>query len=334
MTEFWKKGQKALTEAARKNKYYDMLWVILIAIFIVLSLLSDRFLSLRNFQAMALQFAALGVLTLGMMVPLIVGGINLGLIAMGNTSCILMAVCYFAWNGAGGELSLGGVLFYMLLTLLIGTALGAFCGFLVGYLQIPAMLATLAMQQLCNGISMILTRGKGFTGFSDRFLEVSTGIRLKMPMCLWIFCLVVFLVSILLRRKIIGTHFYMIGSNEKASGFSGINVKKVQLCAYLFSGVCAALGCLLMTMQYNSANVAQGDSYILKTVLICVLGGVSPLGGSGKVFGVVLALIMLQFISSGLNVAGVTAFAQTSLWGFVVLAVMGVNRYLAVKKKM
>lgn len=182
------------------------------------------------------------------------------------------------------------------------------------------------------GISLILTRGKGFTGFSDNFLMVSTRIVFKMPLCLWIFCIVIFLVSLLLKKKIVGAQFYMIGSNEKASAFSGIDIKRIQLYAYIFSGVCAALGCLLMTMQYNSANVAQGDSYILKTVLICVLGGVSPLGGFGEVFGVILALVLLQFISSGLNIIGVTAFAQTSLWGFVVLIVMGINRYMSVKK--
>lgn len=321
-----------LIKFVKRNKYYDMLWIVLAITFLVLSIFSDKFLSLRNFQAMALQFSALGILTLGMMVPLIVGGINLALIAIGNASCVLMAVCYFSNTLQGELVPAYRVMMYIMLTLIIGALFGALCGILIGYLQIPAMLATLALQQMCNGISLILTRGKGFTGFSDNFLMVSTRIVFKMPLCLWIFCIVIFLVSLLLKKKIVGAQFYMIGSNEKASAFSGIDIKRIQLYAYIFSGICAALGCLLMTMQYNSANVAQGDSYILKTVLICVLGGVSPLGGFGEVFGVILALVLLQFISSGLNIIGVTAFAQTSLWGFIVLIVMGINRYMSVKK--
>ena len=90
-----------------------------------------------------------------------------------------------------------------------------------------------------------------------------------------------------------------------------------------------------MAMQFDSVNVGQGDSFILKTVLICVLGGVSPTGGSGKVYGVVLALIILQLVSSGLHILGLVSYVQTSLWGLVVLAVMGIQRfaeYLSQKK--
>lgn len=93
------------------------------------------------------------------------------------------------------------------------------------------------------------------------------------------------------------------------------------------SGLLAGFGCFLMTMQFDAVNVGQGDSFILKTVLICVLGGVSPVGGYGRVYGVVLALTILQLVSSGLNILGLVSYVQTSLWGIVVLAVVAVQRY-------
>lgn len=99
------------------------------------------------------------------------------------------------------------------------------------------------------------------------------------------------------------------------------------------SGLLSGLGCFLMAMQFDSVNVGQGDSFILKTVLICVLGGVSPVGGYGRVFGVMLSLIILQFVSSGLNLLGLVSYVQTSLWGIVVLAVVGIQRYADYRKQ-
>lgn len=135
------------------------------------------------------------------------------------------------------------------------------------------------------------------------------------------------LVSVMFNKKILGAKIFMVGSNNLASEYCGISVKHTLLWTYFMSGLLAGFGCFLMTMQFDAVNVGQGDSFILKTVLICVLGGVSPVGGYGRVYGVVLALTILQLVSSGLNILGLVSYVQTSLWGIVVLAVVAVQRY-------
>jgi simple sugar transport system permease protein len=83
-----------------------------------------------------------------------------------------------------------------------------------------------------------------------------------------------------------------------------------------------------MTSRFNSANAGYGASYLLITVLVAVLGGVNPFGGFGKISGLIMTLIILQFISSGLNLLGVTAFVTISLWGTILILVMGLNHFI------
>lgn len=320
--------QKSLIRLVRRNLYDSMLWLILLAVTVGISMGASQFLTVRNFQSMALQFAPMAIYTIGMLFPLMVGGINLGLVAGGNAACVIMATLYFSEAGAPLLQSGVGIVLCVLLVVVLGVAFGALSGYMIGYLKIPAMLATIAVQQVCNGVSMILTRGVGKSGYSEQFLALSTKVVVGMPLCFWICIVFMVVASVLLRKRIIGVKLVAVGSNATAAGFSGVNVKHVQLAAYMFSGFCSAVGALMMTLQYNSANANQGDSYVLRTVLACVLGGVSPNGGFGRVSGVVISLVLLQFIGSGLNLAGVTSYVQTSMWGAIVLLVMAVDRFV------
>ncbi len=120
----------------------------------------------------------------------------------------------------------------------------------------------------------------------------------------------------------------MLGSNSIATEYSGINIKAVLIKAYLLSGFLSGVASLIMISRFNSANAGYGASYLLITVLLGVLGGVSPSGGFGKVSGLVLALIILQLISSGLNLLGVSTMVALALWGIILIIVIAVNNVL------
>lgn len=309
-----------------ENKLYVVLWLIIIGLFLVLSVTSDVFLSARNFQSMALQIAPLGLLSLGMMFAIVSGGINLGLVATGNLSCIFMAIMYknvFKVEYVGPFGILLTIVLVCLLSGLIATAIGG----MIGYLSVPAILAGLTVQKFSDGISLVLTRGTAYSRFAEGLRAVDTKLILGIPAGVYVTVLTAVVVSVIFKYKILGSKIFMVGSNNVASEYCGISVNNTLLWTYLLSGILSGLGCFLMAMQFDSINVGQGDSFILKTVLICVLGGVNPVGGFGKVYGVILALIILQLVSSGLNILGLVSYVQTSLWGIVVLAVMGIQRY-------
>ncbi len=122
-----------------------------------------------------------------------------------------------------------------------------------------------------------------------------------LPVQLVVFVAVAAFVGFLLSRTTYGPKLYMLGTSERAARFSGLKNDRLLIKTYLLSGVCAALGGLVMLANYNSARADYGAVYTLQCVLIVVLGGVSPTGGKGRLSGVLLAIVVLQILSSGLN---------------------------------
>ena len=114
----------------------------------------------------------------------------------------------------------------------------------------------------------------------------------------------------------------MIGSNIEATRYSGISTRRVITLIYALSGAMCALAGIIMMARFNSVRVGHGESYLLITVLACFLGGVNPFGGFGKVVSVFLALVILQLLSSGLNLLGASQHLATAIWGIMLVGVM------------
>ena len=114
----------------------------------------------------------------------------------------------------------------------------------------------------------------------------------------------------------------MVGSNIEATRYSGISTRRVITLIYALSGAMCALAGIIMVARFNSVRVGHGESYLLITVLACFLGGVNPFGGFGKVVSVFLALVILQLLSSGLNLLGASQHLATAIWGIMLVGVM------------
>ena len=146
--------------------------------------------------------------------------------------------------------------------------------------------------------------------------------------------LVVFLVCAAVAGAIVaftgfGTTILMLGTNDTAARFSGLKVKSLLIRTYVLSGIMAAMAGIVMLANYNSAKADYGASYTLLTVLIVVLGGVNPNGGSGRLSGVLLSILMLQVLSSGLNMfPDISNFYRPLIWGGVLLLVICMNEGL------
>ncbi|HHU48090.1 MAG TPA: ABC transporter permease [Clostridiales bacterium] len=295
-----------------------ILWMIFMAIFRF-----DKFYTLINFQTMAAQFPEFGLMALGVLLCMISGGIDLSVVGVANFTAIacgqLMKVIA---EGAG--LNGAGILLVMLIGVVIGTAAGIFNGFLVSKIKIPPILATLGSYELFRGIAIVLTKGKAVSELPIKYAETIAGKLFGMiPVQLIFFIAVVLFLSFLLNRTTYGTKLYMLGTNETASVFSGHNTDRVLITTYMLSGICAALGGLIMLANYNSARADYGTVYTLQCVLIVVLGGTNPMGGKGRISGTVLAICVLQMISAGLNrFPQISSFYIPLFWGGVLLLVM------------
>jgi simple sugar transport system permease protein len=316
---------------ARAHRDLVGLTGVLFAVFLVMWALNpERFGTVNNLRSMAFQLPEIGILTLGMMVAMLHGGINLSIVGLANLTGITVALVLHAMvpQGAGGDASWQLGVVAVAAGFLASLVVGLLQGVLIGYAGVSAILATLGTMTLVNGACVLITHGSTLTGFPNSILVLGNGSLGPVPVPLVLFLICGALLSVLLRRTTFGFSVYMLGTNQEATKFAGINNRRVLLNVYLLSSLLASIAGLVMMGRFNSVKADYGQSYLLITVLAAVLGGTSASGGFGKVLGVVLAVIMLQLIASGLNLLGVDPFFAIATWGAILLVVMTLNHFL------
>jgi simple sugar transport system permease protein len=315
--------QQRLKTSLKTNE--GILFVIFLAVFILMSVLSPgRFLSRGNLQSMAYQLPEFGILTLSMMLVIVSGGINLSLTYMATLSMIVggMVMAGITANGGAAAWALfAGIGLMILIALLCG----ALNGYVVVYLGVTPMIATLGTSTLFEGISLNITRGGAISGFPAEFLEIGGGSLLGVPVPMLVFAAVVVAMRLFLERSGFGSAVYMTGSNPKVARYSGINVKRVLFGVYVAAGFLAAVAGVLMASRYNSAKESYGSSYLLQSVAASVLGGTDINGGEGKIAGAIIAVMIIQVISSGLNIFGFNRYLTNIVMGGILLLVLTIK---------
>lgn len=312
-----------------KDTYLTRLILILVLLLVFFAIVKPGpFFALRTWQSMAIQFPEFGLMALGVMLTMFTGGIDLSAVSIANVTSICTALVLRAMltgEATASSMSLA-VVVALGIALLVGSVFGAFNGFLVSILKIPPILATLGTMELFGGIAIILTGGKPVSGVPDAFGAVFAARLGIIPMPLIIFVVCATLIGLILTLTGFGTKILLIGANETAAHFSGLKITSLLMRTYMLSGIMAAMAGLVMLANYNSAKADYGASYTLLTVLIVVLGGVNPNGGKGRIAGVVLAIVMLQVLSSGLNMfPTISNFYRALIWGGVLLVVICAN---------
>lgn len=315
----------------RFSHLFVLFAVMLVVIIILWSLTGTDFMNLGNLQSMAYQMPELGILSLAMMITMLTAGINLSIIATANLSGIVMALILTNESILASLGDVGTIVLAITAGLIVAGLVGVLNGFLISRLDMSPILATLGTSILLSGVSIVLTQGYVISGFSRAMLSIGSGRIIGVPVPLIIFLAASGVMALILNNTPLGTRIYLIGSNPVATLFSGVNNRSVLMRTYIISGVLSGVAAVVMIARFNSAKADYGESYLLLTVLASVLGGVSAAGGFGRVSGVVLSLVILQMISSGLNLMGISNFLTLALWGVVLIVVM-VIKYLIENK--
>lgn len=302
--------------------------VIAVVVFAVMAALSpDLFLSAQNITSMAFQFPEFAILALAMTITMLTGGIDLSVVGIANFTAVVAAL--ILTNFAGPEAVGADATLWLTVavgvSLVLGLVAGLFNGILVAALGLPAILATLGSGLIFTGFAVALTAGSAVMGLPAGIAFLGNGTVMGVPMPLILFAVLALAVSLMLTRTGFGLRIQMFGSNPLAARFAAMDITGLLLRVYALSGVLAAIAGLLVMSRANSAKADYGSSYLLLAVLIAVLGGVNPYGGYGKVIGVVLAVLSMQFLSSGLNMIGISNFARELIWGVLLIFVMILN---------
>ena len=289
-------------------------------VLIVFGLFAPNFLTGANFGSIAFQLPELGLLTLAMLMPIISGGFNLAIITTANMAGLTLA---FVLNQYGGvDAGIMPFLIGTVLALLVGALSGAVMGAVIAYIGAHPILVSLAMMIFLRGLGEFLTKGGDISGFPPWMATLGHGTVAGIPVPLILFLVCAVLWHILLTHTRHGFSVRMVGSNIRAAAYSGLHTKRTLVLIYTLSGVMCAIAGILMLSRFNSVRVGHGEALLLVTVLACFLGGVDPFGGFGRVLPVVIALIVLQVLSSGLNLMGANQHLSTAVWGLFLVGVM------------
>lgn len=283
------------------------------------SLLAPGFLSAANFGSMAVQLPELGLLSLAMFVPIISGGLNLSVTFTANIAGLMTA---WLVQGALADTGVLGTLLAMAAGLAVGAAAGFVIGAIVAYVGAHPILVSLGAMIFLQGLGEFLTRGGGISGMPGTLRTLGSEDIAGIPIPMLIFLLAAGALAYLMHFTRTGFSIHMLGSNPRATEYSGINVKKVLITLYTISGLLAGLAGMVMLARFNSVRVGHGESYLLITVLACFLAGANPFGGFGRVLPLVLGLMSLQVIASGMNLMGASQHLATAVWGAFLIVVM------------
>ena len=325
----------------RKDRHISRLVIMIVAWMIFMAITRfSKFYTVINFTTMASQFPEFGIMALGGMLCMITGGIDLSSVGVANVTSITMGM-FMKTQMVEGSISAFTMIAAFAMAICIGLVVGAINGVLISKIKIPPILTTLGMNQLVTGISMVITGGNAVSDLpmnyaetiNQKLIKVIPGKRGVMqgvlPVQLIFFVVIALIIWFLLARTSFGKKIYMIGTNENVARFSGVKVDQMLIKTYAISGICAAIGGMIMLANYNSARSDYGSVYTLQCILIVVLGGVDPKGGRGKISGVLLAIILLRLLETGLNrFPQISSYYINLIYGAVLLLVMVLNYFV------
>jgi simple sugar transport system permease protein len=273
-----------------------------------------------------MQMAEFGFFSLAMMISFLSGGIDISIVSVANLTGVAVGFLfrYVESAGMGAESGLFICLAF-LIAVAIGVAAGAFNGFLIARFNISPLLVTLGTMNLYMGAAVIVSESKTIIGFPEAVAGFANGRIGIISVSLVLFLIMAIVVALILNKTKFGLELRFYGTNPKASGYSGIKNNQVIIRTYILSAVIAAVAGAIMVMRVNSARANFGTSYMFTSILCVILGGISPMGGKGKLSGVILALFTLQLLSNGFNMMGITNVLKDFIWGILLLGVMTLN---------
>ncbi|MCG8353259.1 MAG: ABC transporter permease [Chloroflexales bacterium] len=294
-----------------------ILAMILVMIVLVLSFVSDRFLTANNLLNQTRLFAEVALIALPMTMIIITGGIDLSVGSIFAWSAVMLG---FSWQLLGLPLPVAA-----LVCLLTGAAAGALNGVLIAYLRVPPLIVTLATLAIYRGFSFGISQARSARGFPEAFFFWGQGNIGPLPTQLVILLVFVFVSALVLTRTGLGRAVYAIGSNEVAARFSGIPVERVKLSLYTFSGLMAGLAGFIFTSRVTTTRADAGTGLELDVIAAVVLGGTSIYGGSGSILGTVLGLLIITLLRNGLLLTGVKGDATVVVIGTVLILAVLIN---------
>lgn len=292
------------------------------ALLIVAAIITPSMYSVTSIMNMLQNNAVYMLLAVGMMLVIITGGIDLSVAStLGLTGVICsslmsknMGVPAFVW---------------VLLSILIGALCGAFNGFIVGYLKMVPMIATLGTMYIYRGFAFLASGGEWWFPhqFTEGYLKFATGKIFGLYNILWITIAIFIIAGIFLGFTAKGRRIYAIGTSKESAKVAGINEAKTTFMAFTLCGALAGLAGMLYTANYAISYYGMGEGYEMIAIAICILGGVSISGGKGRIDGVIIGALMMSVITYFISLLPGLSVWQNAIQGGIIIVAVAINLF-------
>jgi len=301
-------------------------WFLGVAL-ITFSFASDNFLTTQNILGVARHSSDLILVAMAQMVVMLTGGLDFSVgVILAMTSVVASITMVALWSGYGSGWE--SIFIGCLAGLFVGACIGLVNGLGVAFLRVPPFIMTLGMSSIIFGLALTITGGIPIYGMPESFTNIfGYGTFLGISLTIWITLFFIILVYIFINMTKMGRYFYAIGGNIRAAELSGINVRVYIVSAYVFSAIVTSFAALLITARLETGEPNIGASYPLLSIAACAIGGVSLLGGVGRVQNVVLGAFFIILIQNGMNLMRVGSYLQMVVIGVLLIVAISAEYF-------
>lgn len=280
-------------------------------LFAIFSLTTPRFFSASNLINVVDQITVIGVLAIGATAVIITGGIDLSV-----GSVLALSTMVLGWLANEGGVP-------MVIAALAAIAVGALAGLLNGLgvtvAGLPPFIATLAMMSIARGLANMVTDGQQIVGYPVWFYSLASTRYLGFfSVTAIIFILLAVAASVILKYRAAGRKIYAIGGSAEVARLAGVKVREVTTWVYVAAGALAGVGAVILASRLDSSQPSAGTGYELDVIAAVVIGGASLTGGTGRISGTVIGVLIIGVLRNGLNLLGVSPFIQQVVIGLVI----------------
>lgn len=293
-----------------------LMFIMLMLLMIVITCVSPVFLSWRNIRNVFMQNAITGILTIGMTMVMISGGIDL---SVGNQLSFMGCLLSLLINsGIPDGLS-------VLIVVAISTLLSFISGLIIANTSAQPFIITLGLMSVYKALALITSNGADMPIRSFTWLGQTQIFGVILPV--WIFLFMFLIVGLMLKFTKFGRNIYSLGSNEQAAFISGVPTKRLKITIYTINGGIVGFASAVILSRLGSAVPTMGDGYEMSAIAACAIGGITLSGGMGNALGAFMGILFLGIVRNGLNMMSVPSFYQYLVNGIIVIIAVLLSNY-------
>ncbi|MCI8524584.1 MAG: ABC transporter permease [Oscillospiraceae bacterium] len=299
----------------KQRKYTKLLREYSLILFVILLILvcgvvNSSFLTGSNLENVLRTTSNLAIISMGMLLVVVTGGIDLGVAANAGFAGVFLAGSLLDGMPAGAAVAV---------TLLICTVVGTMAGFMVNYMNIAPFIATLACSSIMEGFKYIYCNSNTITITNQAFLFFGNGETLGISNCIVYMIIIVAVLQFVMAKTTYGRSLYAIGGNPAAAHLAGINIKRLTFSAYMLSGFLAGWSGIIMAARLGVGSPTTGLTYVNYAIASTVIGGATLAGGRGKPVVVMFGALVIAIINNFMTLQGIGSYYQKVVLGVIII---------------